>query len=72
MRFDPALVPEHENGLELFARIAICPHKWPMLTPLTVRLWFISPSGVSSGMPATWETRRAGRRRCPLARLANP
>src|ERR1044072_3266787 len=71
-RFDPALIPEHENGLEFFAEDRDLPHRWPMLTPLTVRLWFISPSGVSSGMPGTWETRRPGRRRCPPARVAKP
>src|SRR6266700_2889721 len=36
-------------------RMAISLHRWPMLTPLTVRLWFISCSGVSSGMSATWD-----------------
>ena len=43
-----------------------------MCTPLTVRLLFISCSGVSRGMPAICRTTCTGRRRWPLARFANP
>ena len=75
-RFDPALIPEGENGLEFLAEGRDLPPQVADVDaadgPVVVQLWFISPSGVSSGMPATWEARRAGRRRCPLARLANP
>jgi len=43
-----------------------------MCTPATVLLAFMSCSGVSSGIDAACLSTRAGLRRVPFVRLANP
>jgi hypothetical protein len=52
--------------------IATRSHRCPMFTPLTVRLRFLSPSGVNRGIRKTCITIRIGRRRSPLAMFAKP
>ena len=49
---DLARVLEGEDSPEFFAEDSDLTPQRPMLTPLTVRLWFISCNGVSSGMTA--------------------